>query len=601
MAKSASDKQVVYYDQELGYLRQAGAHFAKKYPKIASRLDVHEGPSQDPHVERLIESFAYLTARLRRDLDERTARMATAILTNLYPHLVHVVPSMSIAQFKVDLTKGKLTDGYTLSKGAKLETLGDVTCQFRTCYDVTLWPISLSDVRVVSALDYNALSGSDSSRQFLRLTLKEMETPLHALTLGSLQFYLSGEPSVVKRLCDLLGQTHSEVYLSPDGGQTFNAIQPGISFCGLGDDEAVLPASAKSHGAYRLVQEYFTFPQKFHFIELDGLDLTACNEEVEIFISLSAPVLSTQRDLFKPENFLLGCTPIINLFDRISEPVRLNHQTTEYRLVPDVRRERTTEIYSVNRVLAAVDQAPNTKSYAPYFATTYATDQNSHSAYWVARRQESIHVKMTGSDIQLSFVNLDFEVQAMEEETVFAHITCTNRGLTEQIPPGAALQIEQALPAAITCLERPTIQIEAPSDASSLWSLINALSLNGLFMADVDERIDVLKDTLLMLGGHGNDWGKIEVLGIVDVCFEKVVKRVRPEAWRGFAQGIKITLTIDESAFTHHSAFIFGTVLNQFFHMYVSPNAFTQLVFKSTSREGEWLQWPLIPGSRSPL
>jgi type VI secretion system protein ImpG len=601
MAGSASEKQAIYYGQELDYLRQAGAQFAKKYPKVASRLDLHEGASQDPHVERLIESFAYLTGRLRRELDDRTAQMASALLSNLYPHLIHMTPSMSIAQFKFDPTKGKLTDGYVLPRGSKLQASGegDVACYFRSSYDVTLWPIGLSQVSVVNGKDYAGLE----SGQLLRLTLTGQGTPLSALNLRTLQFYLAGEPSTVKLMCDQLLSQNPKVYTSSDGGKTLRQVQgEGLTFSGLDDNEAVLPSSPKSQAGYRLVQEYFAFPQKFHFFNLNNLDLSDCDSEVEIFISLAVPLTTAQRDLLSVDNFLLGCTPIVNLFDRISEPVRLNHQTGEYRLIPDSRRERATEIYDIRKVSAGVDSSPGTKSYSPYFATTYASQRDHQTAFWIAKRQETIHAQMSGSDVLLSFVNVDFDPLSMEEETVFAHLTCTNRGLAEQIVPGTALQMEEGAPSVtITCLDRPTPQVEGPSEAGGLWMLINALSLNGLFMSDVEDPAAAFQETLLMLGGAVNDWAKQEVGGITELTFDKVVRRLRPEAWRGFAQGLQVNVTVDESVFAHHSALIFGNVLNAFFQMYVSANAFTQVSFKSTTREEEWHRWPLKTGSRAHL
>ena len=602
MAGSASEKQAIYYGQELEYLRQSGAQFSKKYPKIASRLDLHAGASQDPHVERLIESFAYLTGRLRRDLDDRTAQMASALLSNLYPHLIHMLPSMSIAQFKFDPTKGKLTDAYALPRGSKLEALGegDVACYFRTSYDVALWPLELAQVSVVNGKDYVGVS---KSGQFLRLTLTGQGTPLNALNLKTLQFYLSGEPSTVKLLCDQLLSQSPLLYISSDGGKTLRPLAgESLTFSGLGDHEAVLPSSPQSQAGYRLVQEYFAFPQKFHFFNINNLDLSGCEEGVELFISLAVPLTASQRDVVSVDNFLLGCTPIINLFDRISEPVRLNHQTGEYRIIPDSRRERGTEIYEIKQVSAGVDSSPETKAYAPYFATTYASQRDHQKAFWTSKRQETIHTHMSGSDVYLSFVNVDFDPLSMEEETVFAQVTCTNRGLAEQISPGALLQMEEGAPSVtIRCLEGPTPQVEGPSEAGGLWALINALSLNGLFMSEAGDPVAVFQETLLMLGGAINDGSKQEVGGITGITFDKVVRRLRPEAWRGFAQGLQVNVTVDESAFIHHSALILGNVLNAFFQMYVSANAFTQVSLKSTTREDEWHRWPLKTGSRAHL
>ncbi|MBN9565757.1 MAG: type VI secretion system baseplate subunit TssF [Alphaproteobacteria bacterium] len=602
MPGSIEDKLYLYYQQELQYLRQAGGLFARKHPKLAKRLDFHQGESSDPHTERLLESFAFLTGRLQWEIDEKFPKVTSALLSILYPHLVHPVPSMSIAQFQIDPTKGKLTDGYLLSRGMQLQSMGEggVGCRFRTCFDVTLWPVVLDDIEFLKADDYDFPQKRLVCNHLIKFNFKSLSGAFSSLSMKELQFYLSGDSFIIKRIFDLLGHASPAVFLVSNNGHKIVELGPdAFQFCGLEENEAVLPLSSRGHPAYRLLQEYFSFPNKFNFMKIKEIDFSQIDtDEVSICVGLSNPVLVAEMDSFAKDNFLLGCTPIINLFDRISEPLRLNHFSSEYRLIPDLRRERTTEIYDIRKVSASVDGETETKNYAPYFSLSHKDHIQKQEAFWFAKRKSTIHPQMSGSDIYLSFVNVDSDPVRMQDETVFAHITCMNRGLAEQIPPGSVLQVEAATPTAkIVCLERPTPQVEPIQDGETQWKLITCLCLNHLSLDSTENTAQTLKEIVMLLSGKNQAWAAQEIDGIKKLQYNKVFCRLRPEAWRGFAQGIEVSVEVDERNFTYRSPLILMSILNEFFDLYVASNSFTELVLTSTTREGDWRRWPMKMGA----
>jgi type VI secretion system protein ImpG len=602
MPGSIEDKLYLYYQQELQYLRQAGQLFAKKHPKLAKRLDFHQGESADPHTERLLESFAFLTGRLQWEIDEKFPKVTSALLSILYPHLVHPIPSMSIAQFQVDPTKGKLTDGYTLPRGMQLQSMGEggVGCRFRTCFDVTLWPIVLDKIEFFKADDCDFPKDRLLCDHLIKFDFKSLSGPFSSFSMSELQFYLSGDPLIIKRMFDLLGHEVPAVFLVSNNGHKIIELRAdSFQFSGLEESESVLPLSPRGHPAYRLLQEYFSFPNKFNFMKIRGIDLSLIDsDEMSLCIGLSSPVLAFEMDSISKDNFLLGCTPIINLFDRVSEPLRLNHFSSEYRLIPDLRRERTTEIYDIRKVSSSVDGQTETKAYAPYFSLSHKDHIQKQDAFWYARRKPTIHPQMSGSDIYLSFVNVNSDPIRMQDETVFAHLTCTNRGLAEQIPPGAILQVEASTPTAkIVCLERPTPQIEPIQDGETQWKLIACLSLNHLSLESTHDAAQSLKEMVTLLASKDQAWAVQEINGIRNLHYNKVFRRLRPEAWRGFAQGIEIQVEVDERHFVYRNPLILMSILNEFFDLYVASNSFTELVIKSTNREGDWRRWPMKMGA----
>src|SRR5690606_9260685 len=129
------------------FLRQMGAEFAQKYPKIASRLLLEPTQCDDPHVERMLEAFAFLAGRVHLKIDDEFPEITDALLSVLYPHFVRPVPSMSIAEFHADPEQGGLSSGLPVPRGTVLysKPVDGFPCKFQTCYDTVLWPIAVTD------------------------------------------------------------------------------------------------------------------------------------------------------------------------------------------------------------------------------------------------------------------------------------------------------------------------------------------------------------------------------------------------------------------------------------------------------------------------
>ncbi|MEJ7618546.1 MAG: type VI secretion system baseplate subunit TssF [Pyrinomonadaceae bacterium] len=140
------DDLLNYYERELVFLRQMGAEFALKYPKIASRLSLEPDKCEDPHVERMIEAFAFMASRVQLKIDDEFPEVTESLLGVLYPHYLSPIPSMSIAQFALDQKQGKLTAGYPLARNTTLYSrpIQGTPCRFRTCYPVYLWPLEIA-------------------------------------------------------------------------------------------------------------------------------------------------------------------------------------------------------------------------------------------------------------------------------------------------------------------------------------------------------------------------------------------------------------------------------------------------------------------------
>ncbi len=598
MASDAASDLLRYYREELSYLRRMGSAFAQRFPAVAARLELGPDIVPDPHVERLIESFAFLTARIQRDLDASLPEITTALLSSLYPHYVAPTPSMSIARIDVDPTAGKLTSGYFVPRHTPLFAITgrDRTLSFRTGYPVTLWPLRVESAAIVAPDRFPFLDFASDVASVLRISLECMDGTFGDLELRDLRFHINSDTRVGNVLYEalfhdllrvaLVGEGHADPRILPASVVTPVGFAPG---------EELLPGGPHSHSGYGLLHEYFAFPAKFAFFDVDGLENAATGKRLDILFLLNRP--PAQRLSIDAETFALGCTPIVNLFPKIAEPVRLDHKTTEYRVVPDQRREATTEVHSILRVASQRDSDEDSVAFQPFFSFDHAGGAARSRTFWASRVQPVPRADIPGSETLISLVDLDFNPADPGVQSVFVRTLCTNRHLAEQLPTGAVLQCELAAPIAeIVTLQRPTQQRDTPMGGGNHWKLVSHLTLNHLSI-EGPEGMRALREMLKLYAGD-DAMALRQIAGIREISSRRVTRRVGTDAWRGFCRGVQISVTLDETDFVGGNPYLFGAVLSRFFAQHAAVNSFTQLRLYSAQREGIWKEWPPATGTQ---
>lgn len=600
MAGEPRDELLDLYARELSYLRERGAEFSAAYPKVAARLGISGPHVADPHVERLLEAFAFLTARIQQGIERDLPELTTSLLGVLYPQVNSPVPSMAIAAFAIDPSESKLTSGYTIDRHTPLfaEAAGGTTCRFRTCYPVTLWPIKLAGAAIVAPEVIDAPVSVKGVAAALRLRIESTGPTLAELGIKRLRFFLSGGGLTVHRLYELLFASAVAVFAA--GGEGGRAVYPAsLRPVGFEADEDAIPYPPHAHRGYRLIQEYFAFPEKFLFfdVELSGLPP---EREADLVILLDQrPSKSvTVRD----DTFRLGCTPIVNIFPKSTEPIRVDHRTSEYRLLGDVRRERVTEIHSIVEVSATAPAEGEPRVYEPFFSFAHRAPGLAPRAFWHARRVPTGRADVPGTDVLLSFVDLDFTPRAPPSDVVYGRVLCTNRDLAEEMSAGVALQIERgAAVARATCLTKPTPELRPPLGGQALWRLVSNLSLNHLSLSGGPEGVEALREILRVYLFSDAPEVERQIAGIARMSSRIVTRRIGDLAFRGFCRGTEVTLTLDEERFVGSNPILFASVLSRFLSLYAHLNAFTELVIKSSSREEVWKRWPPMAGERALL
>jgi len=608
-----TDDLLGYYNRELAHLRGQAVRFAEAHPKVAGRLRLGADGSEDPHVERLLQGVAYLTAGLRQKLDDGYAGMAETLLGILYPHYLNPVPSAAVVQFDLDPGQNELAGGLVVPRGEGLETepIQGEPCRFRTVYPVTLFPVDVSLVELRAApFTAPPVAGVTSAAAVLRvrLTARSGTLPLSALAVNALRFYLHGPAQLANRLYELLFRSARRVAFatSPDDRAAVSADPKVLQPVGFGPDEGLLPYPDRSLPGYRLLSEFFAFPRKFHFVDvvIPPAALARAGRQLDLFVYLDRAATDLES-LVSTDTLRLGCTPVVNLYTRRAEPIRLTHAEPEYRVVPDVRRPLAHEVYSVDRV-TGTGPAGEVVEWLPLYARRHGGQAEAVS--WHARRvpaeggTTAEAVTDRGTDVRLAIVDRTNRPAPPAGWTVHVETTCLNRDLPGRLPFGSGqprLQFARggAAVSAIRCLTPPTLTLRPKLGPETLWRLMSHLTLNHLSLAGGVDAAAALREYLTLYDFADRPDTRAAIDGVVRLDAARVTGRLNG----GIGRGVEVTVTLDEDRFGGRDLFLFGAVLDRFFPLQASLNTFTRTVAKVAAQDREYFKWPTRAGNREVL
>jgi len=608
------DDLLLYYERELDYLRKMAVQFAEKNPKVASRLVLEPTKCEDPHVERLLEAFAFLAARVHLKIDDEFPEISEALLTVIYPQLVRPTPSMSIAEFQPDPEKGKLSSGLPIARNSVLYSrpISGVPCTFRTCYDTTLWPVSVASAewKAPSRLQ-PAVKASDSSGA-IRIELRcAPDVSFRELKIDRLRFYLDGEGGFINTLYELLFSRLNRILVrDPSPGSKVSPITlpaSALHAVGFGEDEGMLPYSRRSFVGHRLLMEYFTFPEKYFFVDLTCLGpiwQAGFKDAAEIVFLISDVEGDDRRQRLELElskkTFRLGCTPIVNLFAQVAEPIQLSQRKYEYPLTPDVRRPYATEVYSVDEVSCINTATQQTATFEPFYSLRHSNLSAKQECFWIARRRPSNRPNDEGTDMFLSLIDLSMRMLNPDGNILSVRTTCTNRDLPSRLPFGNEdgdfeLEGSSSLKR-IVALRKPTPPVRPSTGKGTLWRLISHLSLNYLSL--VEEGRESLQQILRLYDIGRSAYSQNVIDSIIRVRSSRHFARVSSESGINFARGMRVEMELDEDQFVGGGVYLFAAVVERFLGLSASLNSFTQLVVTTPQRKEMLHEWQPRAGRR---
>jgi type VI secretion system protein ImpG len=620
-----------YYERELKHVGEMGAEFAREYPKIAGRLGLESLPCADPYVERLLEGFAFMAARIQLRMDARFPRFTHHLLQMLAPHYLAPIPSMAIVRFQPALSDPALAEGFSLPRDTVLRSTsgrGDhAACVYRTAHGVDVWPIELTEARyfpTASALANVDVPVTPEVRAGIRLRFRCTSGPFDALPLSHLPLYLPGGSDLPRTLYEQLLAHAVGIVVRPKGGaKQWQVRLPAehLQPVGFSSQEALLPYTRRSFDGYRLLQEYFAFPKRFFFVEFRDLQepLRRCaSTELELLV-LTDQSVSWMEPRLTAEDFALFCTPVANLFPKRADRINVDRTRSEYHVVSDRTRPMDFEIHSVLGVdgFAGGQQAAHRfRSFYTARDPSLAPDEGAY--FTISREPTALSARQRRQGPRSSYIGQEVFLQIVDaREIPFSpdlkqlevHTLCTNRDLPLQLSLGSgatdfALDIGAPVES-VRVLDGLSEPQASPVHRESAWQLLSHLSLNyvGLLQEQEDgqDGARLIRDMLSLYAAEEKDRVRAKLIeGVRSVTTAPIVRRLPVPGPVAFARGLEITLTCDDEPFEGTGVFLFGAVMEAFLTRFVGLNSFTETVLRTPER-GEIKRWPARLGRRPVL
>ncbi|MGH8502224.1 MAG: type VI secretion system baseplate subunit TssF [Gammaproteobacteria bacterium] len=618
-----------YYNRELQYIREMGGEFAKEFPKIAGRLGLDGFECADPYVERLLEGFGFMAARVQLKVDAEFPHFTQHLMELVYPHYLAPAPSMAVVQLQPDLAEGALSQGIVVPRDTALRSLlgkGDQTaCEYRTGHDVTLWPLELAAAEylatggAVSALEIPDVQGVKAG---IRLVLRATGgLTFDKLSLETLVLYLRRADERRMRIYEqFLANALGVVARPHERRAPWQEViaKSHIRRVGFRDEEALLPHGPRSFQGYRLLHEYFVFPDRYLFVSLGGLEIAVrrCGgSELELIVLLNSGEPSLEHTL-SVDDFALFCTPAINLFPKRADRIHLNEREHEYHVLPDRTRPMDFEVFAITGVTGYGASTEFEQEFLPFYASNDLTAHHEHQAFYTLHREprqlsskqrtKGPRSSYIGSEVYAALVDTREAPYRSDLRQLAVNTLCTNRDLPLRLAVGKGktdFTLESGAPVSrVRILSGPTKPRPSAAERETAWRLISHLSLNYLSLMDSDERqgAAALRDLLMLYGEVAEAPTRKQIEGVRSVRARPVIRRVPTPGPITVARGLEVTVICDEGAFEGTGVFLLGAVLEQFFAKYVSINSFTETVIRGSDR-GEIMRWPVSLGRREIL
>lgn len=595
-----------YYERELGAMRGLNVEFATEFPAQAGKLGMEEGNRGDPHIERFIQATALSNARTAQLIDDNDAKLTEALLNVNYPHYLQPFPSTAIVCVDMQAGAEHMTEVGSIPRGSVLgaKAQNAPVCKFQTVFDVPLTPLALSSVAfhpfIELPLSLPRTAGVSSALSF-GIECKAGNISFAQLKLNTLRPFIDAEQSLCASARDALFLHAKAAYIELGEGAGWIALKTvPIAPVGFAPDEALLPYPATSHPAYRLLTEYFVYPEKFNFFDIDWPSLVRqlppeCRR-LTLHLGLAGvpPDSHLARSLaqLSSKNFVLGCTPVVNLFKHSACPIELNHTAPDYALIPDGGPADAYDIHSVDRVhsVRQARQGQTVTEFRPYYSLRHGEAGGRHGHYYLVRRDPVKALSEPGHEMRIALVDLDLDPLAIPNASVSIALTCTNRNLPSRLRYGGAagdLTLEQATAGyPLRFLRKPTPQYRFSAD--SHWRLISHLSLSHCALAP--DGLNRLKEMLTLYDLPQSAVSQRQIAGVTGLEHRPARAWLRDDGHSSLVHGIEVRVTLDEDAYAGTGMHLFALVLDHFFGLYVHLNSFSQLTILSQASGKELLR-----------
>ena len=630
-----NERLLAYYEEELRHLREMGGEFATAFPKVASRLGLNAFACSDPYVERLLEGFSFLSARVRLEIDAQFPRFTQHLADMIYPGLLAPTPSMAVVEFEPDRTHPALARGLPVPRGTALMSRLDrsvaTRCEFRTAHALTLLPLRLTQANyrpfdcLPTGLDCR-LSNTPKAMLTLRFEWDRGARP-DVSHLDCLSLHLRGEHGLAERLyLRMTGNVCGGFVRIGNGrdGRCTPLPAPCVVAKGFDDAEAMLPVSGGPYRGCRLLREYFACPARFSFIEILDLRSAIASVPAPALESLDIVLLLGTFDeslmtSVDESNFALHCTPAINLFPTRADRVTVDDRRFEHHVVVDRTRPFDHEVFAVEGIDGYVTAQAQPQRFTPFYRARDAGPGERAAGYFQARRMPRLlcpsehasasNAPYPGSEVFVALVDPSEAPYAANVGQLGIDVLCTNRHLPLSMPVGEGdtdFTGGADLPAIerIRCIVGPSAPRPPLAEQAGLWRLLDMLSASrlplmeradgdGYRAAQCDAR--ALRQWLSTLCPPGNEAGLRQIALLRQANMRTITRRLPLPGPVCFGRGLEITLSFDDAAWAGAHASVFSAVLARALADYLPINQFAETVAR-TPTHGVVARYPAQVG-----
>ncbi|WP_206958095.1 type VI secretion system baseplate subunit TssF [Trinickia acidisoli] len=585
------EKLLPYFERELAQLRQDMLQFERAHPKAAARLSMSGGQTDDPHVERMLQSAAWLNARSAKRIDDHYPEFTDALIETVFPAYLKPIPSCSIAQFDVDGMFDGLTRTVVMPRGTKLEHRPSL-CRFNTAWDVTLAPLGITRAQFSPPTAAPPLGIGQLPSDMLGIVTIEFVSSGHVLTSGSellpqaLRIYLNADRFLTAALIDALLLHPQTAFVEADGSRRWQALEKTpASAVGFADDEAIMaePQHAREP-ALRLLLEYAAFPRKFHFIDIDFAQLLRAAGPCSR-LALHLPVVAQAANAAAIQrlgqldagHLQLFCAPVINLFEADAKPIDVTADTSAYPVALPSSDGAPAVIHSIDsvRIMHGVEGGTPGAEIPPHKSLQH---ESPVGMFWL-QEKNSWDI---GRGTAIRLVDLDEQPVTPDASKLAIKLTCTNGQVPTTIGIGAPdgdLHSEALnLGRPITMLVNPSASSQPPYEDRALWRLLSALSPNHAALSP--SGLFALQALLYQLAKPAPPDASRYIAGISGLSSRTIKRmmRIEPIPMPVLVPGIQVTLTIDGAAFAGHSLYIFALLMERYFLRYADQDCIELIV-----------------------
>jgi len=584
-----------YYEKQLQEFGQQSRAFADKYPKIAQRLSLNQEQIDDPHIERLIQAFSLIAARIDKKLADSYDIFTRSLFEVMFPQYLRHFPACSVVSFE-DLNKQKqLTDVHIIPKGTTLKSRSfkGVQCEFNTSAEVKLLPIQLESLSFQTNPSAHIHLNQNAT---LNLKFELLNPAKNWLKNEKLPIYLDAISNFPLQVLDDI--FHKETSFSLRINHKVVAIKNPFEVMGFDENESLLPVDQHTHHAYRLLIEYFCFPEKFSYLNLNLDFLKLLKEEnlsfevqIHLKLNLNDQAIIRNYSELNVANFKLFTSPVVNLFEKQAEPQKINHKNLEYPLMTDAHHPEFYQVYSIvemNLIREKSNQDQVVYPILPFFAMSHYHGDDIQFFYALNPTVLQNQYVETG----YSIISKQLEPHSIKSDFVSCKLLCSNRELPHEAlgQSNNVLNLNDSTVARrALVLKRPTAPFQFEKNKNEQWRIISHLSLNTLALMKGDA-VSHIKELLELYNLPKSKENHLIIDAIKKIEFEITNKLVEAKPFPMFVRGVKVLMDVDVQVFRGHSLYIFSELISHIFNLKVQMNSFVDVFVRDLNTKQELYQ-----------